>query len=512
MKKEQKNGIKKEIRKEKIKNKTKRMKEKEVQMKIIASPSGQNGPSRNIENDTRAYRNILLKLRPTKRSRTPAFIILAVVVLAGVAVAGWRARTPVAVAADPGVGLGLGLGPKAGLGVSAQTRTLSAEEILKRLDDNITAGNKVMTAKMIIHLRRASRTVEFKSYVQGTEKTFTEYLAPPREKGTKMLKLGDQLWMYSPWTERTILISGHMLRQSVMGSDLSYEDMMEDPKLSNSYTAELVGEETIRLGEGLRAEQAGYNGYKRNAPDTVMTGWMRTEASHSQEGRLHNGAAGRYPINNEPPAGELSRPTSTGPNTRGHDYSVETKARITNNEGAPGIEQLARNEEAEVTLELPGTEPMSEGLKLPRETWPNSTGTRGPTDTDTHSYPETTRTPRPPAEQTAVPGDAVAKGTEVSCWVLELSARREDVAYPRRKLWVDKERFVAVREERYARGGTLLKRTEVLSLRKFGKRWVPDRAVFKDMLKAGQGTEFVVDSIEFDAQIPDYIFTRAALK
>ncbi len=60
-----------------------------------------------------------------------------------------------------------------------------------------------------------------------------------------MLKLGDQLWTYSPQTDRTILISGHMLRQSVMGSDLSYEDMMEDPFLQNTYNAEIVGSDTI---------------------------------------------------------------------------------------------------------------------------------------------------------------------------------------------------------------------------------------------------------------------------
>ncbi|MGB4704952.1 MAG: outer membrane lipoprotein-sorting protein [Candidatus Saccharicenans sp.] len=235
-----------------------------------------------------------------------------------------------------------------------QTKKLSGEEILKRVDDNITAGNKVMTAKMIIHLRRASRTVEFKSYIQGTEKAFTEFLAPPREKGTKMLKLGNQLWMYSPWTDRTILISGHMLRQSVMGSDLSYEDMMEDPRLSNSYRAEIVGEEAVRL----------------QAQD----------------------------------------------------------------------------------------------------------------------------------------------GNEVSCLVLELTARQEDVAYPRRKLWVDKERYVVLKEDLYARGGTLLMKVEVLSLRKFDSRWVPERAIFKDMLKAGEGTEFVIESLEFDAKIPEHIFTRASLK
>ena len=66
---------------------------------------------------------------------------------------------------------------------------------------------------------------------------FRSYLAPAREQGTKMLKLENQLWIYSPQTDRIIQISGHMLRQSVMGSDLSYEDMMEDRKLTDMYEA-----------------------------------------------------------------------------------------------------------------------------------------------------------------------------------------------------------------------------------------------------------------------------------
>lgn len=60
-----------------------------------------------------------------------------------------------------------------------------------------------------------------------------------------MLKLEDKLWMYSPSTDRTIQISGHMLRQSVMGSDLSYEDMMEDPKLTNHYHAQVTDEQAV---------------------------------------------------------------------------------------------------------------------------------------------------------------------------------------------------------------------------------------------------------------------------
>ena len=66
-----------------------------------------------------------------------------------------------------------------------------------------------------------------------------------REKGTKMLKLQNQLWIYSPATDRTIQISGHMLRQSVMGSDMSYEDMMNDKPLLEQYKANVTGTETI---------------------------------------------------------------------------------------------------------------------------------------------------------------------------------------------------------------------------------------------------------------------------
>ena len=84
----------------------------------------------------------------------------------------------------------------------------SGREILQRVDENMTSDTKVLTAKMIIHGRRNSRTIESKSYIEGSSQSFTEYLAPAREAGIKMLKLGDQLWTYSPQTDRTILISG----------------------------------------------------------------------------------------------------------------------------------------------------------------------------------------------------------------------------------------------------------------------------------------------------------------
>ncbi|MCK5441921.1 MAG: outer membrane lipoprotein-sorting protein, partial [Maribacter sp.] len=109
--------------------------------------------------------------------------------------------------------------------VTAQSEPKAAS-IIKKVDENMSSDSRVTESQMIIHGRRKSRTVSSTGYSEGYEKSFTEYLSPAREKGTKMLKLDDRLWIYSPATDRVIQLSGHMLRQSVMGSDLSYEDMM----------------------------------------------------------------------------------------------------------------------------------------------------------------------------------------------------------------------------------------------------------------------------------------------
>ena len=122
-----------------------------------------------------------------------------------------------------------------------QSNDRLVQEIIQAMDDNLNAKSRILTSKMIVHGRRSSRTIESKNWVVGIDKAFTEYLSPPREKGTKMLKLGDKLWTYSPQTDRMIQISGHMLRQSVMGSDMSYNDMMEDRPLIELYEATLEG-------------------------------------------------------------------------------------------------------------------------------------------------------------------------------------------------------------------------------------------------------------------------------
>ncbi len=223
----------------------------------------------------------------------------------------------------------------------------SGDEILNRIDKNMSADSRHVFSKMIIHGPRVSRTIEAETWSVGDDKSYTEYLAPSREKGTKMLKLEEQLWIFSPNTDRTIQISGHMLRQSMMGSDLSYEDMMDDPNLRSKYDAKVTGSE-----------------------------------------------------------------------------------------------------------EFNGTD----------------------------------------------------------CWIVESTANSPDVTYQMRKMWVDKSRYVPLKEELYAKSGTLLKKTELFDIKRIGNRWYPGKIIFKDMLKKGKGTEFIIDEIEFNVKVPEHLLSKAALR
>ena len=102
-----------------------------------------------------------------------------------------------------------------------------------------------ITTKLTVINGKKVKSYEILSYGRGTSDAALEFVAPQRDKGTKMLKKGDELWLYSPDIEKTSKISGHMLRQGMMNSDFSYEDMMETSNLSNMYSASLVGEELL---------------------------------------------------------------------------------------------------------------------------------------------------------------------------------------------------------------------------------------------------------------------------
>lgn len=122
----------------------------------------------------------------------------------------------------------------------------SAVELLERIDRNMVFETAYAEAEMVISLKKRVITKSFSSFSQGDEKSFIEFLSPARDRGTKILKIEDIVKVYYPSAERVLRLSGHMLRQSMMGSDFSFEDMTErSKKLREEYTAEIVSEEEL---------------------------------------------------------------------------------------------------------------------------------------------------------------------------------------------------------------------------------------------------------------------------
>ena len=78
------------------------------------------------------------------------------------------------------------------------------------------------------------------------EKQLMIYTKPKRVDGDKILMLdeGDDIWFYTPKTDRVRHLASHARRQKVQGSDFAYEDMAGG-SIEEDYTATLLGEEAI---------------------------------------------------------------------------------------------------------------------------------------------------------------------------------------------------------------------------------------------------------------------------
>jgi hypothetical protein len=122
---------------------------------------------------------------------------------------------------------------------------ITGEDIIKRVDGNMTFATAKTESKMVIHVDNDVREKTMLSYDKGRNTGYAEFLSPARDKGVKYLKIEDNMWMYLPSVDKIIKISGAMLRQSMMGSDFSYEDALESAKLLEKYSATLVSEEVI---------------------------------------------------------------------------------------------------------------------------------------------------------------------------------------------------------------------------------------------------------------------------
>lgn len=250
--------------------------------------------------------------------------------------------------------------------IAAQAVAITGEQIIRKVDANMTYLTGRFESKMIIYVRDQVRTKKMVSYAEGREKSFAEFTYPPRDKGVRYLKIGDNMWMYLPSVDKIIKIAGHMLRQSMMGSDFSYEDALESSRLLEKYDVKLATNEVI------------YIKFRK------------------------------------------------------------------------GTEEVTKR--------------------------------------------------RP-------------------CYVLDLTAKVKKVTYYRRKIWVDRETFVPVKEELFAKSGKKLKVMTMGNVQRFRPRrkgvpvrYYPTYIAMRNLLRKDSLTEMIITKAQFDIRIPKDTFTQRNLK
>jgi len=124
---------------------------------------------------------------------------------------------------------------------------LTPEDILSNVHQNLSSSTLYTETEMRITMGHKTLTKTFISFSEGPEKSFIEFLGPQRDRGTKILKIGKVLKIYFPSAGRIQRYSHHMLKQRLMGSDFSYEDITEQSKeLNKDYTATLLDEEEFQ--------------------------------------------------------------------------------------------------------------------------------------------------------------------------------------------------------------------------------------------------------------------------
>jgi len=151
--------------------------------------------------------------------------------------------------------------------------TPTAQEIVAELDANQVQGTSYSTATMTINDRFGERTSTMEIWSRGRNLSLIEFTSPA-ERGQKILRTENEIYIFYPDAAELVRMQGAALRESMMGSDISYEDMTGGKTLLETYTVELIGEEAV---DGHRCYKVSFEARSRNVAYPRQTMWIDTE-------------------------------------------------------------------------------------------------------------------------------------------------------------------------------------------------------------------------------------------
>lgn len=115
------------------------------------------------------------------------------------------------------------------------TASAFADPLLEKLDEQLATPFRHSTITLRVDSPRRSRQYLLEQW-SDEQRSAVLISAPARHKGTKLLRQGEELWTRLPQLSGVERVAGHLLRRPVLGSDLSYFDLLSSPRLNTEYT------------------------------------------------------------------------------------------------------------------------------------------------------------------------------------------------------------------------------------------------------------------------------------
>ena len=151
--------------------------------------------------------------------------------------------------------------------------SLTAREIVRRLEENRTFDTSRAEMTMTIRDRFGERQRSMISYSRGDAESLIEFTSAV-ERGQKVLRTEDEIYLFYPDAAELVRLQGSALRESLLGSDVSYEDLTGGKTLLDIYTVALEGRETV---DGHETYRVSLEARRRNVAYPRQTLWVDTE-------------------------------------------------------------------------------------------------------------------------------------------------------------------------------------------------------------------------------------------
>ncbi|HAK47073.1 MAG TPA: outer membrane lipoprotein-sorting protein [Spirochaeta sp.] len=121
---------------------------------------------------------------------------------------------------------------------------ISGDEIVRRADAAATFDTAESSGEMHITDRFGTKISSFDSWARGENESLIEFTSRA-ERGQKVLRTENEIYLYYPDAEELIRMQGSALRQGMLGSDISYEDMTGGKDRASQYSIEITDEQNL---------------------------------------------------------------------------------------------------------------------------------------------------------------------------------------------------------------------------------------------------------------------------